>query len=159
MACGVCCGPTVCFDSVLGSRIRGWIGCADVGVGLSVGEFCTRPAGGRFLVLRRLSNECLSLLVFVDDVAGLSLANDSVDRGWTDGCGVTGPGVLDVPVEPENDGLDRKVTWRCVDRRSTTDLRVAPLSTDVSGVDGRGVVRLCVLGDSVQVWPLPGPTG
>ena len=92
--------------------------------------------------------------MFTDEVAALSLVRDSVDCGWTDRCGATAPGVLDVPAEPENDGLDLKVIWRCVERRSTTDLRAALLSTDVSGVDGRGTVRLCVLGDSIRVWPL-----
>jgi len=48
--------------------------------------------------------------VFADDVDGLSLVNDSEDRGWTDVCGATSPGVPDVPAGPENDGLDRKVT-------------------------------------------------
>ena len=123
-------------------------------MGLSVGEFCTCPAADRFLVLRRLNSERLSLLVFTDEVAVLSLVKGCVDCGRTDGCGATAPGVFDAPAEPENDGLDLKVTWRCVERRSTTELRAAPLSTDVPGVDGRGAVRLCVLGDSIRAWPL-----
>jgi hypothetical protein len=42
--------------------------------------------------------------------------------------------------------------------RSTTDLRVVPLRTDVSGADARGVARLCMLGVSIRVLPPWVPT-